>query len=95
MHAYHVPSVSSPCAHPLPTPPLSGWFCPVGSSLWNGYSCGLGNYCPAGSVAPIACGTRNTVGALGLRNGPAYYVDTAACPGHCVNGGAGQLSTCG
>ena len=77
-----------------PSPPRSGWYCPVGSTAWNGYSCGRGNYCPAGSAAPTSCGTRNTPGDLGLRNGPAYYVDTAACAGHCYNGGPGQLSTC-
>ena len=71
-----------------------GWFCPVGSTAWNGYECGRGNYCPAGSAAPISCGARNTMGALGLLNGPAFYTDLAACVGHCFNGAPGQLSTC-
>ena len=58
-------------------------------------NCGLGSYCPWGSAAPISCGPRGAVDAvLGPANGPAYYVDTAACRGHCYNGAPGQLSTC-
>ena len=72
----------------------AGWACAAGSTAWNAQECGRGNYCPAGSAAPTTCGTRNQMGAQGMLNGPAFYVDTAACVGHCYNGGAGQLSTC-
>lgn len=71
-----------------------GWVCPVGSTTWNAQSCGRGSYCPAGSSEPRSCGTRGAPGVRGTLNGPAFYVDTAACEGHCYNGGAGQLSTC-
>ena len=73
----------------------AGWVCPVGSSAWNGLACGRGNFCPAGSAVPSSCGTRNAVDpVLGPANGPAFYVDTAACRNHCYFGAAGQLSTC-
>lgn len=98
---------ASPTASPCPggffcAPPggaavqcPGGWWCPVGSTTWNVFACGRGNYCPAGSAAPTTCGAPGVVDAtLGPANGPAFYVDTAACRNHCYFGAAGQLSTC-
>ena len=74
---------------------VAGYYCPAGTPAYPGVPCGLGNYCPSGSAAPTPCPAFNTFDAVrGTANGPAFFVDTAACLNHCFSGGAGQLSMC-
>jgi hypothetical protein len=79
-----------------------GHACPAGSSSWARLNCGLGNFCPEGSAAPLPCPTAvppaGGWGALRVQ-GPAFLVDTARCVNHCFwnfshSDGGGALSTC-
>ena len=75
-----------------------GFFCPAGCASQFGVACGVGNYCPPGSPAPIPCPAFGSVMPNGLvANGPAFDLDKAGCVQHCFwmpDGGDGAWSEC-
>ena len=83
----------SPATSCAPCP--GGYFCPPGTTARYANPCMAGNFCPPGSPLPLPCPPMGFVDAtLGLANGPAFDVDTAACLNHCFFGSDGQLSAC-